>query len=329
MSDDTSHNSSKSSPARPPSSVRAILGNERYYGDGPPEWLQAASRRPCQTAREAEAERRRDVQRLHRFGKANPGALCLAGRIDKCEAGTRCMSGACAACRRAWQRWSVEALSDFLGEHSSILCPVHSRGLVIPGNLGLTVLRSLSDAVIDVFSAAKIEVAVLGLDVSFNEHEQNLSPTHWCLHLRAHVPGKISSSAIQKLRRSLPRTLLISRPLTITNWDGDLAAVAYSAKATFGRRQTYTQVRPHRACQNTRGRPLRGTERVELAIFLDQIGLRRRLILHGADLVLDRNGRVRIRRKGRTGPLGQPGTSAQGDETAAVNDQRMNRDRSV
>ena len=50
-------------------------------------------------------------------------------------------------------------------------------------------------------------------------------------------------------------------------------------KTEFHRRQSYRQTRrtPQgtRSCQNTRQRPLRGTDVVELAIFFDRIGLRR------------------------------------------------------
>jgi hypothetical protein len=146
-----------------------------------------------------------------------------------------------------------------------------------------------------------IDVAVLGLDISLNEHLTGDFDSHWLVHPRVHVPWRLSQSDVADLRQHFPTDDLIRKPLKVARFDGDLTGIAYSMKPRFERRQSYRQIKPtdggSRECQNTRGRPLRGSEAVELAVFLDRLGLRKRLILLGASLALRTDGTVRIERK--------------------------------
>ena len=74
----------RSKPSAQPSgmspAVAMILGDETYYGDNPPEWLEGRNQRPCQTAGEAIAARKRLVKRLERFGRANAAARAARTR---------------------------------------------------------------------------------------------------------------------------------------------------------------------------------------------------------------------------------------------------------
>ena len=66
------------------------------------------------------------------------------------------------------------------------------------------------------------------------------------------------------------------------------AAAAYGVKDTFVRRVSYRKTNLEREdrgeCWNTRGRILRGDAWVELMLFLDRIGLQRRLVLSARHL---------------------------------------------
>jgi hypothetical protein len=70
-------------------------------------------------------------------------------------------------------------------------------------------------------------------------------------------------------------------------------------KPQFWRRQGYLDEKEDRSCRNTRDRPLRGIEAVELALFLNRIGLRARLMLGGSRLTELENGDIAIERKTR------------------------------
>ena len=155
----------------------------------------------------------------------------------------------------------------------------------------MSALFDLRRRVRNAFASANIGPAVLGLDVSFNEDIKKAFKPHWLLHFRAHVPSHLSSDQRRKLHTCFPASDLIRRPIRATPSDDDLRAIAYTMKPNFTRRQSYDddRRRPDRSeqCRNTRNRPLRGVERVELAIFLDRIGLHRRLLLHEAFLFVD------------------------------------------
>ncbi|ABY28680.1 hypothetical protein [Methylorubrum extorquens] len=286
---------------------RLILGDELHFGDDHPQWWEGRRKRPCQTAAEAAVERLRLVQRLRRYSaRVDFNARAVADRLERCCPDFRCRSGACPECARAWQRWFTVATQDFLahatptGSQGMILSPVHETGIVEPGEgLPPAALRSVKSVVHDALTAAGLTTAVVGIDVSFNEHLTADFRPHWCLHPRVFVPGALTASAVRTLRTHFPPSELIPRPLKVAAFDGNPAGIAYGMKPAFGRRQSYEQTKPTatgtRQCRNTRGRPLRGDEAVELAIFLDAVGLRQRLILHEAALKRDQGGAVVIR----------------------------------
>ncbi|MCJ2086455.1 hypothetical protein MKK88_10685 [Methylobacterium sp. E-005] len=284
-----------------------VLFDVQHYGDGPPQWLEGRLKRPCQTAAQAAVERLRLVQRLRRFAaRTDFNAEAVGNRLDCCCTEVRCMSGACPECARAWQRWFTAATEEFLahampaGTRGTILSPVHAAGIVVPGGgLPPATLHRLKGVVCDALTAAGLTTAVIGIDVSYNEHLTADFRPHWSLHPRVFVPGVLTASEVKTLRMYFPPSDLIPRPLKVAAFDGNPAGTAYGMKPAFGRRQSYEQIKPTangtRQCRNTRGRPLRGTEAVELAVFLDAVGLRQRLILHGTMLERDRIGKVAIR----------------------------------
>ncbi len=192
--------------------VRKVLGNEAYYGDGPPQWLEGKHQRRCQTASEADAERKRAIKRLRRFGKDNPKALRVADRLASCQPDSRCMSGACPECARAWQRWSVAATAAFLESQPrkfrTILSPVHADGIAEPGTLCSTGplghLDILEPTVLSALARVGIRTAILGVDISFNEDRDGEVEPHWLIHLRGLVPKRLSKRTDKALRGKFP-----------------------------------------------------------------------------------------------------------------------------
>jgi hypothetical protein len=260
------HGNRSHHPTREPgAAVVTILSEERHYGDGPPQWLEGRNRHPCQTAEQAEIERRRLIKRLRRFGKHHAPALAVSDRIEGCAVRRRCMSGACPECARAWQRWFVKATATFFVEETgslpggTILSPIHRDGMIEPGQLAISPLSSLAHTVVDALTSIGTEVAVLGLDISFNEHVTGDFNPHWLAHFRIYL--------LQPCR-SPPRRTCASTSLqeigsgSRSRWLGStvmLAGIAYAMKPRFERRQSYHQFKPTadgtRECRNTRGRP--------------------------------------------------------------------------
>jgi hypothetical protein len=92
-----------------PPFIARILSQERFFRDSPPTWSGAP------TAREAKEARERFVKRLRRFSIQCPDAQQLAEALSNCERPCRCKSGACPECGRAFQRWFVAQVENFVG----------------------------------------------------------------------------------------------------------------------------------------------------------------------------------------------------------------------
>jgi hypothetical protein len=122
---------------------------------------------------------------------------------------------------------------------------------------------------------------------------------HWLLHWRGFGTDEISKRRSERFWSHFPKTTEIPKPRRSGEFDGDLSGIAYSMKPQFWRRQGYLDEKEDRSCRNTRDRPLRGIEAVELALFLNRIGLRARLMLGGSRLTELENGDIAIERKTR------------------------------
>ena len=282
--------------------LRRILSQEGHFRNGPPKWREGKKKRPCQTAEEAQIERRKMVKRLRRFGKENSEALALASRLEACAPRQRCGSGACPECARAWQRWFVTATRNYLKSQPrrpvTVLNPIHVSGKIEPGSLGdEDVLKNAREAIRAALIDARIPGGAFGLDISFNEDRDGgiratLAATLARSDRRAHL-----QTTEKRVLVSFSKIQRIPKPRRSGEWDGDLSGIAYSMKPQFWRRQGYHDEKEHRTSRNTRGRPLRGVEAVELALFLDSIGFRSRLMLGGSRLSKIENGDVAIERK--------------------------------
>ena len=298
-------------PRRHRVTVAAILANARLFGNSPPRWREGRTRRPSQTARQAQTERRKARKRLRRFGKGNRDAQALADVLDGCAPRSRCQSGACAVCGRAFQRWAVGASNEFLAREnggeaqgSTALACIHCAGAAAPGKLDIQGFRALKAFVSTALASIGIEAAVLGLHLSANRNRERTFEPHWLPHFHGHMPGQIGVTAETHLRKLFPRCICngISRPVQVTEFDGNLAGLAYPYKPGVGGREGYLHTKATaeggtRTCRNTRGRPLTGEQFVEAALFMHRVGLVGRLLLHGVTLARRRDGSVAMRRK--------------------------------
>lgn len=107
---------------RPPQDqglIATILSDPALYGDGPPQWLQGKSKKPCKSAEEADVDRKRLTKVLRKHGRSSPEALAVAHLLDSCRPDARCHSGACPCCMRAFQRWLVVAGNELLKQSAA------------------------------------------------------------------------------------------------------------------------------------------------------------------------------------------------------------------
>lgn len=144
-----------------------------------------------------------------------------------------------------------------------------------------------------VLNEAGIREAWGGFDVSLNEHETGAHPPVWSPHAVLFIPERYAER-IPALRQHLSRSPLVPRPLVVKRFDGRDNGSAYATKIDFVRRVTLDPVKDRqgrvRKRRNTRDRPLRAVQKVELMLALDELQFRHRLFLHGVRLVWTPDG---------------------------------------
>src|SRR4051794_8433601 len=87
--------------------IREVLRDRRGFGKGPPHWTLGRAEQPAESAQTAQARREATIAGLQRQGGKNAKAQALARRLEACDPRSRCGSGACPECARAYQRWFV------------------------------------------------------------------------------------------------------------------------------------------------------------------------------------------------------------------------------
>jgi hypothetical protein len=286
--------------------TRDILKDERWYGNGAPQWLVGKAQNPAQTASEAHDQRLKLVTRLLRHG---PETHAVADRLNACTPRSRCMSGACPECSRAFCRWfvtSAETCLNDLGTSISVLSLVHADLAVPVNELTADHLQAAKRKIRTILTKAGISTFIGGTDISANEHHPSIINTnnaaehdqrahdgdvhhHWQVQAWVFADANEVTYAERSLRKLFPRTESTPRPVKILAWNGDLGALGYALKNTFARRVRYrrevsTDGLRH-GCWNTRDRPLRTEQQAELVMVLDRVGHHARLHLAGCRIV--------------------------------------------
>jgi hypothetical protein len=275
------------------------------FGDGPPWWTINKGKlgeRPSFNASETMKQRDETVFKLRWHAKhvtlvadnrraMSLAALVLADKLDACAPPKRpCLSGACPTCMRAQQRWQVNDTVRVLrplvrrGYRAQVLSLVPEFGRIPVGKLNEFEITKFLKTAHETLKACGIDHYKLGLDVSLNQRAGSTSPGFWQLQLWGffHEPKRPWR---EKLIAILNPNEGVTRPVKVKRPDSLEAAAAYGVKFTFIRRVSYRKANLHREdCWNTRDRLLRGDAWVELMLFLDRIGLQRRILLSTINL---------------------------------------------
>jgi hypothetical protein len=267
-----------------------------YYGNGYPHWTVLEGTpyaRPAQTARQASLQRNAAVTRLRWHGgrDGNDEALALAEKLSSCVHGNRCLSGACAMDGRAVQRWFVSASSSALPKLMTpaetapkLLSLVPDFGRCRIGHLARFDMAAFRNSAAGALLASNITRYCFAVDASLNHDDGDVAHAYWQLQLwgffrepnapwRAELKARANASGV------------VPKPIKVITSRSPVAAAAYGFKSTFNRRVSFIKTNLERddrgECRNTRGRLLRGSAWTELMMFLDRVGLERRLLVEG------------------------------------------------
>ncbi|WP_091951410.1 hypothetical protein [Methylorubrum salsuginis] len=273
--------------------LRAMLRRGQGYGIKGPTWRQGRNHRPPARPRDAKAAARKLTKRLRKHAAGDPELLRIAAQLRRCDRRHRCLHPACPQCGRAVQRLMVRIIARFHKAHAE-LGPWRVLSIILParpGDAAIAFDRSW-EGYAALLQQAGLTRGVFGLDLSFNEDDRRALDKadrfepHACVHLYGLAPAVDVEAAAPKLKRLVPATDAVRRPVRSTPFDGDLAAVAYSFKSDFARRQTIQQDKPGRAnpVRNTRDRPLTVEQQIRTVRALDRAGLNGRIMLLGLSM---------------------------------------------
>lgn len=272
------------------------------YGIAAPSWREGKNQRPAKRPQDVKVSARKLVKFLKNNAAGSPQLLGTAAALHRCDRRHRCLHPACPQCGRAVQRLFVRALVDFLDTHED-LGPWVMLSLVLPplapsGGIDFAAERARYTTVL---RQAGLTLGAFGLDLSFNEDDRRRLPKkerftpHPCVHLYGIAPVAQVAEALPVLKRFVPATVAVRRPVWREQFDGNPAALAYSHKPGFTRRQTIEQVRAGRVnlVRTTRDRPLRVEQRISAVRALTRAGLTGRIMLLGLRLEIEPVPRAR------------------------------------
>ncbi|MCG5249062.1 hypothetical protein [Methylorubrum extorquens] len=233
------------------------------------------------------------MKRLRKHAAGDPELLRIATALSRCNRRHRCLHPACPQCGRALQRLLVRIIARFLKAHAN-LGPWRVLSVILPVRPGGTEIEFAEawDRYAALLRQAGLTRGVFGLDFSFNEDDRRALADadrfepHACVHLYGLAPAAEVKAAVPQLKQLLPTTDAVRRPVRSTPFDGDLAAVAYSFKPDFVRRQTILKDKVGRAnpVRNTRDRPLTVEQQIPLVQALEGAGLNGRIMLLGLSM---------------------------------------------
>jgi hypothetical protein len=253
------------------------------------------------TPKDAHDERLRRIRFLRKYGRTAPMATLVANRLDACESTRRCLSGACPECARLFQRWFVRRSEAIISNWQSnpgydliAICIVPSSPIVSRGKLNDFSIKNLQRRLKSALARAAVNSAIGGIDISLNEDRDEKFKPFWSLHHYLITSVGDRKRVKTKLRELFHATDEVPRPVKITSFTNNGRRRSYALKMHFRRRIGYDETKTKsgnpRKCRNTSFDRLRARERVELFIYLDQIGLAARVIFCGIRPIITAKG---------------------------------------
>jgi hypothetical protein len=261
-------------------------------------------------------ERKDLIDWLRKKYKDNQACQALADKLEGCKRDARCKSAACPECSAAARDLVTEVARKFLKEKAktaTIVCLsiVPADGITNPGQLSLPQHQRNIRRWKEGLGRAGVTWSLGGSDWSFNEHKDNRYPQHISHHFYGFTTTPDTENLKKRLQAQFPKTDAIPRPVKVQPWDGKKKPIRYMVKSKFFRRigsdqgQRFNKDKGEdRSCRATDKQPLKSSQRRELLLHLDQIGLQGRLVLRWLQIlhlgtagsaVVERgpNGRVR------------------------------------
>jgi hypothetical protein len=249
-------------------------------------------------------EQLKRIRFLRKHGKTDPTLNLIVDRLDQCEKGNRCCSGACQQCSRLFQRFyvrqsrkTIQNIIAHEGKQLIGICIIPSFPLVRPGQLKNFSIANFTRRIKAALDTANVKSGIGGIDFSFNEDRDQQWQPFICPHIYL-IASTNNKEALRRILQSIFKPCLkIVRPIKLPKFQNIARRRSYSLKMTFKRRISYYKMRKEKPTKsrNTSNDKLRADERIELYKYLHQIGLAARVIFRGLKPEV-LNSKVRFRK---------------------------------
>jgi hypothetical protein len=157
---------------------------------------------------------------------------------------------------------------------------VPPSSIVAPGALDSFCIANFRRRLKYALTTVGIDLAIGGVDFSFNEDRNGQYASYWSPHLYVITTVANRKKLRKRLREFYKNCDEISRPVKITSFHNSARRRSYALKMYFGRRIGYDQTKEcgskMRRCRNTSFDKIRAPDSAELFLFLDEIGLAER-----------------------------------------------------
>jgi hypothetical protein len=260
---------------------------ERLFTDMAPRW------KGVPTATKMEGYRLRLAKSLRRKPLSfAPDALALSEMLENCRDGSRCHSAGCPECLRAAQWYVASRIAAFNYCSTQTIFPSGATAIfitIIPtewqqpehGLYRFRIAEQLSSLRRALMKMAAVKAALLGVDFSFNDNRKKRNGTeYWQPHIHGVMWLRDVDAVVKALKKLFPKSNTVNTPVQVKVYDGTAKGAAYCFKTYFERRVAVRKEdHPTRKpFWTTKYYPLRVRQRNELALFLDKIGMRARVL---------------------------------------------------
>lgn len=272
-----------------PLNIIAVLANEAWYGDEVVTWENALS---AEDAISLSATRAKRLGTKVRNG-LRPDILqyIVSENLGYCSADNRCKMSSCPQCTRAAQRWLSNAIVDLAADTSDVGAISIIPTLPLVTTVTAEILKKTIETVRDqLVATGLVEWAVLGLDVSWNDHRAVAHDWPDCeprFGWKPHIYGFVKATDRVALRKAVSAmfapTVSVPVPYKGRYYDGSAYGASYALKGQFYRRNVY----PNRldGSPTVRDLDLTAALEIELMLALTELGLAGRIELIGLKTV--------------------------------------------
>jgi hypothetical protein len=221
----------------------------------------------------------------------------LANRLEACKTDQRCRSAACPNCTHAAQTFATEVVSKFLAAHpdrDKIVCvsAVPPDGEIPKGELTADQHARNVRRWKEAMGRAGLTWFLGAADWSFNEHSEGRYKPSWQEHFYGFTATDDPKQLKKTLKEQFRATDAIPRPVQVKVWDGNQTPIEYMLKPIFWRRigtdegqRCEKDSTEKRECRATDKQPLRKSQKHELRMHLDEIGIQGRFLMRWLQFV--------------------------------------------